>query len=225
MTFRTPRRTFLTRALRAGALLSATSQPALATALTPTTAGAASIRAGSPIALHLPSVGLYAPVEPVWLAPSDASTSSQPASDRLTLDGMPVEIGLPSSPNAAGWFALGAIPGEPGDALLVGHVDTVSGPAVFTRLPSLKLGAEIVLELEGGMPATFILDSIRRHPAYLPAPAELFRLDGAPRLHLVTCTGSFVRANGGYQDRLILSASPAPLPFPEPLPEEALQSS
>ena len=219
----TPRRTLLTRALRAAALAAA--QPALAR-LSPLAAASAAtqpvaVRPGSPIALRLPTVGLAASVEPVWLALPDAS---QTAPDRLTLEGAPLEIDLPANPNVAGWYALSAIPGQPGDALLVGHVDTAYGPAVFTRLPQLRVGSEIVLELEGAAPVTFVLDTIRRHPAHLPAPADLFRTEGPARLHLATCTGSFVRSRGGYQDRLILSATPVAPVTSELPPDEALQS-
>ena len=183
----------------------ATPAAAASRAASPTTVATVT-RPGSPIALHIPSVSLSAQIEPVWL--TAAGVPGQETADRLMLDAAPVEIGLPADPNVAGWYALSAIPGEMGDALLVGHVDTATGPAVFTRLPLLRAGAEIVLELEGAAPATFVLDTIRRHPAHLPAPSDLFHLDGPARLHLVTCTGSFVRARGGYQDRLILSASP-----------------
>ena len=203
-----PRRTLLRRALRAGTL--AASLPGLS-GLAPTAALAAAptaTRSGTPTALFVPSIELSAAIEPVWLAITD--DTGQEAPDRLTLDAAPFEIGLPTSPDVAGWYALGAIPGQSGDALLVGHVDTAFGPAVFTRLPELSAGAEIVLDLDGVPPVTFILDAVRRHPAHLPAPIDVFHTDGPPRLHLVTCAGSFLRARGGYQDRLILSASLLP---------------
>ena len=220
---RTSRRTLLTRALRTSALVGAApiaraaaaaaavaSVAARSAHAAPTTV--AVTRTGSPFALRIPTAGIAAAVETVWLTAPAARAPGQV--DRVSLEGLQAEIGLPADPDAAGWYALSAIPGEPGSAVLVGHVDTAFGPAVFTRLPQLRLGAEIALDLAGGTSATFVVDGLRRHPAHLAAPADLFTLGGDARLHLVTCTGRFVRGAGGYQERLIVSALHLPPPPP-----------
>ena len=43
----------------------------------------------------------------------------------------------------AHWYALGPAPGEPGPAVIFGHVDTTKRPDVFYRLKDLRRGAEI----------------------------------------------------------------------------------
>jgi hypothetical protein len=212
---------------------------------------ASPMRVGAPVRLVIPQIRLDAPVEEVWLIPANqAGSATGDGADHLlasSLDGS--QIGLPSGPGAVGWYAFGATPGSPGASLLVGHVDTASGPAVFSRLPSLRPGALIQLDLTSASPTTlnaplplalsgisaergaeepiqsrgsrqqsipvtdsttFMVDGGWRHSAEIPPPAELFAVDGPSRLFLVTCTGRFVRNAGGYQERLIIAASPFP---------------
>ncbi|HXI17221.1 MAG TPA: class F sortase [Chloroflexota bacterium] len=174
-------------------------------ALSSRSVGAASslLRTGAPTSIAIPTAGILAPIEPVWLAlPAGPETGA----DQLVAATTGTPIGLPSTPDSVGWYALGALPGEAGSALLVGHVDTVAGPAVFTRLPEVFPGTTVHLTTAQGE-STFVVENVRRHPAHLPAPAELFALDGEARLYLITCTGRFIRSAGGYQERLIVSAS------------------
>jgi sortase family protein len=50
---------------------------------------------------------------------------------------------VPSRWGVAGWYALGPRPGDPGSAVILGHVDSKRGPAVFYRLRQLLGGDEI----------------------------------------------------------------------------------
>lgn len=171
------------------------------------TPAARPLRPGTPLRLTAPDAGLDAPVEPVWLEPINIGEDA-PGSDHLATATM--QLGLPSSPTTVGWYALGPVPGQPGATLLVGHLDTVAGPAVFAGVPALRPGAELALDLAGGTNRHFVVDRVWRHPAQQPAPNELFALSGPSRVYLVTCTGRFVRAGGGYQERLIVAATPYP---------------
>lgn len=44
------------------------------------------------------------------------------------------------------WFAKGTAPGDPGPAVILGHVDTRSGPDVFYRLHELSKGDKITVK-------------------------------------------------------------------------------
>ena len=46
------------------------------------------------------------------------------------------ELGVPKNYAAAGWWASGPAPGSDGAAVIVGHVDSQRGAAVFYRLHS-----------------------------------------------------------------------------------------
>ncbi len=43
----------------------------------------------------------------------------------------------------AGWFDEGPRPGEPGRAVVIGHLDSQNGPGLFALLPGVKTGADI----------------------------------------------------------------------------------
>ncbi|MGX7679691.1 class F sortase [Jatrophihabitans sp. DSM 45814] len=106
----------------------------------------------------------------------------------------------------AGWYAGGVIPGATGPAVIAGHVDSVSGPAVFFRLRELKLGAEVVVTTQDGQRLTFVVDSVRTYPkASFPA-AEVYGPTPLPELRLITCTGDFDYRARSYLDNLVVSA-------------------
>src|SRR5271154_2623229 len=46
-----------------------------------------------------------------------------------------------------GWYRYGAIPGQHGNAVLLGHVDTYQGPAVFYNLYRLLPGDQVEVDL------------------------------------------------------------------------------
>src|SRR5262245_2519033 len=62
----------------------------------------------------------------------------------------------------AGWYEFGASPGQPGTAVIVGHVDTKTQAAVFARLPDLNRGDRIEVISRSGQVTTFSVDSVQR---------------------------------------------------------------
>ncbi|MEH0578478.1 class F sortase [Streptomyces sp. B21-108] len=107
-----------------------------------------------------------------------------------------------------GWYAGGAKPGAKGTALLVGHVDTETRPAVFYRLSTLKPGETVRVVRDDGKVAEFIVDDVevvqRDHfdarQAYGP------RRPDRAELRLITCGGTFDRATRSYTANVIVSA-------------------
>ena len=58
---------------------------------------------------------------------------------------------VPRDYGLAGWFTGGAMPGQDGPAVISGHVDSKSGPAVFYRLRDLRRGDTVrVRRADGG---------------------------------------------------------------------------
>ncbi|MFD5447254.1 class F sortase [Streptomyces sp. NPDC127100] len=110
--------------------------------------------------------------------------------------------------DAVGWYAAGVTPGEAGAALMVGHVDTETRPAVFYRLSGIEPGATIRVVRDGGGTAEFTVDDVRvldrdgfdARQAYAP------RTTGRAELRLITCGGTFDRATGGYTANVVVSA-------------------
>jgi sortase (surface protein transpeptidase) len=110
----------------------------------------------------------------------------------------------------AGWYALGPRPGEPGAAVILGHVDSKSGPAVFFRLQELRPGDLVAVTRQDGSTVRFVVDRTKQYPKHrFPTEAVYFPAL-TPTLRLVTCGGEFDRATGHYRSNFIVFASLAP---------------
>jgi hypothetical protein len=106
----------------------------------------------------------------------------------------------------AGWFAEGPAPGQVGPAVIAGHVDSRTGPAVFFRLRELRPGDTVQVELADGARLTFVVEQARRFPKATFPTAEVFGPAPWAALRLVTCGGDFDRARGSYRDNLVVFA-------------------
>ncbi|MET8041134.1 class F sortase [Micromonospora sp. NPDC005215] len=108
----------------------------------------------------------------------------------------------------AGWYEPGASPGETGNAVIVGHVDSAKlGPAVFFDLGSLVPGDTITVRRADGQPATFQVDSVKAYPK-TAFPTELvYGPSDRPSLRVVTCGGQFDQAAKSYPDNIVVFAT------------------
>lgn len=108
----------------------------------------------------------------------------------------------------AGWYSPGASPGETGNAVIVGHVDSAKlGPAVFFKLGSLTRGDTISVAREDGSTATFRVDEVKSYPK-TAFPTELvYGPANRPGLRVVTCGGAFDQNVRSYVDNVIVFAS------------------
>ncbi|HET9653991.1 MAG TPA: sortase [Kineosporiaceae bacterium] len=141
-----------------------------------------------PVRLRIPSVGVDAPVEPVGLAPDGS-------------------IAAPDGWQVAGWYRGGPRPGQGGGAVVVGHVDSRSGPAVFFRLALARPGDPVFVDRADGTSARFRVTG-RLQVAKDRFPADLYSPTLQPALLLVTCGGPFDAATGHYRDNVVVSALP-----------------
>ncbi|MBM0235302.1 class F sortase [Micromonospora sp. STR1_7] len=108
----------------------------------------------------------------------------------------------------AGWYEPGASPGETGNAVIVGHVDSAKlGPAVFFDLGSLAPGDMITVRRADGQPAIFRIDSVKSYPK-TSFPTELvYGPSDRPGLRVVTCGGDFDQTAKSYLNNVIVFAS------------------
>ena len=97
-----------------------------------------------PLTLRIPEVGIDTPLIPLGLNPDN------------TLE-VPKDFAL------AGWFVHRSVPGEPGPSIIVGHVDSKRGPAVFYRLRDLGPGATIEVARSDGSIAKFTVVAKEQH--------------------------------------------------------------
>lgn len=188
--------------------------------------GASSSAYGLPVA----PAGLPGPVRPAP-AVSTARVPSAPPLEvvlpkigvrsrlvglRLNLDGT---VQVPDNYGVAGWYRDGPAPGDPGAALILGHVDSTTGPGIFFRLHELRKGDSVLVRRADGTTVGFVVDRVAEYPkARFPA-AQVYAGTARPELRLITCTGDF--ANGHYLDNLVVFArqvvaAPAKKPAPKP---------
>ena len=114
-------------------------------------------------------------------------------------------IEVPEEWSETGWWSGGSKPGAAGPAVIVGHVDSKTGPAVFFRLRDLRPGDIIVLG-STGRSIRFEVVRLERHPKDEFPTDEVYEDARQPTLRLVTCDGDFDSGTGHYVDNLIVFA-------------------
>jgi LPXTG-site transpeptidase (sortase) family protein len=109
-----------------------------------------------------------------------------------------------------GWYDFSTVPGQPGNAIMTGHVDYYDiGPAVFWRLRDLGPGDEVQVHLPEG---DVVVYQVTRVDSYDAGTAPVEAIMGPTTddvLTLITCTGSFNPSIREYDHRLVVRAERA----------------
>jgi sortase (surface protein transpeptidase) len=116
-------------------------------------------------------------------------------------------VEVPSEWDVAGWYEDGPRPGDPGSAVVLGHVDSRTGPAVFYRLRELRRGDRIEVVRSDRSRVSFRVDQVSQYDKRRFPTNEVYYPTLRPQLRLVTCGGPFDRASGHYVDNVIVFAS------------------
>lgn len=111
-----------------------------------------------------------------------------------------------SQPWTAGWYDRSPVPGDPGPAVLAGHVDTHTGPAVFFRLHELRKGDQIVVDRSDGRTAAFQVDRVEQVAKSAFPTKRVYGATPRPELRLITCGGDFDAASGHYTANVVVYA-------------------
>ena len=115
-------------------------------------------------------------------------------------------IEVPRDWQKAGWYRDGPKPGQAGSAVILGHVDSPQGDAVFTGLADLKIGTPILVDTADGSTVTFRITRVEEH-LQAKFPTDLVYLPTLDKeLRLITCSGAYLKARGGYQSNVIVFA-------------------
>lgn len=140
-----------------------------------------------PNKILIPSVRIQTSVEPVGV-----------------LDNGQMEV--PESTERVGILMNGVKAGEQGNAVIAGHVDNYTGPAVFYGLKKLKKDDPIILSDASGKYLVYKVLSVE---SFKTAEAPIDRVFGKTdesRLNLITCTGKYDRKKKEHEKRLIVFA-------------------
>ena len=112
---------------------------------------------------------------------------------------------MPTSAERGGWYELGAKPGEQGNAVIAGHLDTIWGtPAAFWRLSELQPGDTVFVDDEEGTEHAFRVKEVRSYPYDASPLEEIFGASTSVQLNLITCDGDWVEAGDQYAKRLVV---------------------
>ena len=193
----------LTLALVLGACGESPARPEVSPSTAPTTTAAPSTtrEAAAPSSTRAPRK----PSPPVRVEIPSIGVSSRLVRLGLNADGT---MEVPRDYGLAGWFTGGAMPGQDGPAVISGHVDSKTGPAVFYRLRELRRGDRIRVQRAAGDWLVFEVTGTARYAkAAFPTEAVFGPVTG-PVLRVITCGGDFDRARGHYLDNVVVTATP-----------------
>ncbi|MFE5858888.1 class F sortase [Streptomyces sp. NPDC056500] len=138
--------------------------------------------------VRIPSIKVDAPLMNVGLDP-DGWIEAPPAEDR----------------NIAGWYQNGVAPGQRGTAVIVGHVDNLSGPAVFYGLGSITKGERVEVPRFDGKTAVFEVYGVEVFDKDDFPAAQVYGDTGHAELRVITCGGGYSKSNG-YDGNVVVFA-------------------
>lgn len=169
-----------------------------------------------------PAVGvdaLPAPTGPIVAPPQSASPRTVAAPVSLTIPIIGVKTSLitlglnpngtlqvPATTAVAGWYTGSPRPGAIGSAIIVGHVDSRSGPGVFFRLRTLKPGEKVYVRRADGTLAVFRVTLVQKYPKDHFPTESVYGPTPDAELRLITCGGTFDSTTGHYLSNYIVYA-------------------
>ena len=163
---------------------------------------------------------LPAPTGPIVAPPPSAQPSpvASPVSLTIPLIGVKTQLitlGLatggalqvPSSTSVAGWYTGSPRPGAVGSAIIVGHIDSLTGPGVFYRLPELRPGDDVYIKRADGTMAEFRVTSVQTYLKDQFPTQTVYGPTPDAELRLITCGGAFDAATGHYLSNIVVYAT------------------
>lgn len=177
------------------------------TALTPSARPPARTAIGTPAvprAADGPSTGAAPAALPLRIRIPGIGVDSALTDLQVQPDG---HLAAPKNPEQIGWWSDGPHPGDPGAAVIVGHLDSRTGPAAFYGLSSLHPGDTVSIERADRSQVGFTVQALRQYDKDAFPDSEVYATGGPPQLRLITCGGSYDREQHEYRDNLVVYAT------------------
>ncbi|WP_328310575.1 class F sortase [Streptomyces sp. NBC_00442] len=142
--------------------------------------------------------------KPVRVRIPAAGVDASPILDLgLAADGS-VEVPSVADADRIGWYDKGVTPGQTGPAVLIGHFDTVKGPAVLRNVSQVKVGDTVSVTRADGKTAEFAVRALEQVDKKTFPTAKVYGNTDRPELRIITCGG---RLTGGHRpDNIIVYA-------------------
>jgi hypothetical protein len=141
-----------------------------------------------PASLIIPAIGVRTPLTRLGLTPQGT-------------------LAVPVSTSVAGWYTGSPRPGQVGSSIIAGHIDSVSGPAVFFRLRLLRPGDLVYVRRTNGSLAVFRVYAEHMYAKDAFPTLRVYGPTPDAELHLITCGGVFDHATGSYLSNVVVYAS------------------
>jgi hypothetical protein len=140
-----------------------------------------------PVWLRIPAIGVRTPLIRLGITPQGT-------------------LQVPTSTSLAGWYTGSPRPGEIGSSVIVGHIDSDTGPGIFFRLRLLRPGNMVYVRQANRRLAIFRVTAVREYAkAHFPT-AQVYGPAPDAELHLITCGGAFDPATGNYLSNVVVYA-------------------
>lgn len=97
-------------------------------------------------------------------------------------------------------------PGERGAAIVAGHVDTTTGPAIFLQLRFLQAGSTVDITRTDGTVATFKVDTVETFSKAKFPDKRVYADTPDAQLRLITCGGNYDKTVKDYEDNVVVFA-------------------
>jgi sortase (surface protein transpeptidase) len=134
--------------------------------------------------VDIPAIGVHSRLQRLGLSPDGS-------------------VQVPSSYQQAGWYEHSASPGTPGPTVVLGHIDSRSGPGVFFRLGALRPGDTVRVRRADGRTETYVVTGVREYEKDRFPTLAVYGPGSVPTIRLITCGGAFDPATGHYLANII----------------------
>ncbi len=113
-------------------------------------------------------------------------------------------VGIPKAYDTVGWYDGSPTPGELGPSIVLGHVDSYQGAAVFYHLGQLEPGDEFQIGRADGSKPIFVVEKLERYPQS-DFPTDLvYGPIGYAGIRLITCSGTYDHGSLRYSHNLVV---------------------
>ncbi|MBB6471775.1 class F sortase [Sphaerisporangium rubeum] len=170
---------------------------------------------GQPLTQAAPTAAAPAPPLPA-APPMQPSTPKRLVIAKLGINAPIKSVGLDKNGaiqtppignhNLVGWYRYGPTAGQSGPAVMLGHKDTMTRTAVFSRLHELQYGDTIEVTRMDGTVAIFTVGGIEQADKLTFPTNRVYGNADDAELRLITCGGTYNRSTGHYQDNVIVYA-------------------
>lgn len=139
-----------------------------------------------PARIEIPSLGVNAKVESV----------AKDSEGRMD---------IPKNYMNAAWYNLGPKPGEDGNSVVAGHLDTpTGGKSIFYSISQLKNGDEIIVIDENSNKYTYAVFEVANYSDNSFPIEKVFGKTKGKYLNLITCAGVFDKSSQNYSNRTVV---------------------